>query len=184
MHYEFEFQMTEADFLDYNEFHFNNTPRAKLLMAALTVIPLLTGAAVFWIVFYLLGSSSFVFLPAVITVVLLSVMVYQLIFLSRTHRRNVKKQLKAMSTQGKLPYAENIRMQFDDEFIREFNERGETKTLYSSVDKIGEGKGVYIYTNAVQAYAIPLSAFESEEQRKNFITFMNAKINKAGKMST
>jgi hypothetical protein len=74
----------------------------------------------------------------------------------------------------------NVQLQFDEDNIYLSLQKGETtgdsKYTYSVIRKVGEGIcGIYLYYDAAQAYIIPVSAFESTEQKKGFLDFIEAR---------
>ena len=82
-----------------------------------------------------------------------------------------------MKKKGRLPFGQNVRIQFDSESFHESTEVGETIVKYSFLEKITEGShGIYVYFSAMQAVIIPHRAFETEQQKSEFLTFINGKV--------
>jgi hypothetical protein len=91
-------------------------------------------------------------------------------------RLALKLQVKMMCKDGKSPYGKNNHIQFNTEDINEATELSERKVKYSNIERITESKNsVYVYYSALQAFIIPLSVFESERQKNDFIAFIKRK---------
>ena len=75
---------------------------------------------------------------------------------------------------GALPYGKNVQIQFGEEDIFEVTEKAKMKIKYSNIERIEKGShGVYIiYNHAMNAFIIPFSVFENEEQKNGFLVFI------------
>lgn len=72
--------------------------------------------------------------------------------------KSMKKGLKKMKKEGRLPYSNEAIVKFDDESIHEISLNTESKTKYSLVEKIAvTEKAIYIYFSSVQAYILPVT---------------------------
>nr|WP_272507525.1 YcxB family protein [Clostridium aestuarii] len=60
-----------------------------------------------------------------------------------------------------------------EEGITSVNNSGESKTNWSSVEKITETKKhIYIYISAINAYIIPVRAFKNENEKGEFLNIL------------
>ena len=90
----------------------------------------------------------------------------------------MKKYIELMKKDGKLPYGKETLIRFEEDFFIDTDEINEVKIKYSSIEKIAIcAQAIYIYISVQQASIIPLSVFETEEQKAAFLAFIH---NKAG----
>jgi len=85
-----------------------------------------------------------------------------------------------MKKHGKLPYSNASTIEFYDDYFIELTENTKTEVKYDAVLKIrvNNPKGIYIYQNAIMAYIIPFKAFNSNDEKSEFLNFINQKISK------
>ena len=82
-----------------------------------------------------------------------------------------------MKKEGRLPYNSEAILKFDDENIYEITTKTENKTNYSLIEKIAvTEKAIYIYFSSVQAYILPVTAFQDEMEKQKFLEFINLKF--------
>ena len=82
-------------------------------------------------------------------------------------RRNIKKNIMKMKSDGKLPYHEKASVEFLDDRIAETCEQGETVVKYSDIVNVYEEKGyIYIFYGAMQAFILPERCFGDNEIRE------------------
>ena len=86
-----------------------------------------------------------------------------------------------MKKDGKLPYGQIGRIEFEQDYIHDITDENETKIKYTNVEKIAINNNyIYIYFNAIQAFLIPFHVFENNEQKEMFFSFINNKIETSG----
>jgi len=172
MNYKFEFKITEQDYLDFNKYHMFNAPAMKKQMLPFRlIIPILF---VFISFFQFQGFDSD-FIRRTTIGIIGSIAWF---FISKfTFISSIKKNIKNMKKDGKLVSNENTTIQFHDDFLIDITGATETKMGYTNLERVAIGdNAVYIYIGAMQAFIVPLSAFESEAQRNEFLEFINSKI--------
>jgi hypothetical protein len=77
---------------------------------------------------------------------------------------------------GKLPFPKNVNISFYGDYFEQTTETAETKTKYSAIERVYDGKfAIYIYIGAIQAFIIPLAAFESKRKKEEFMAFIRGK---------
>jgi hypothetical protein len=88
----------------------------------------------------------------------------------------IKWQIKLMKKSGKLPFARENHYKFEEDYFLIETEIMDIKQKYAAIENIlVSPKAIYIYLGAIQANTLPLSVFESEQQKEEFITFINEK---------
>jgi len=174
MRYQFEYELTEEDYLEFNKFHTlerSAKPKNHVRIRLCASLIMLISVAMF-----LIDSRVF---AAICLVFSLAFFIIS-IFGTRIDLFFIKSAINAMKKEGKLPYGKNNLLQFHEEFIMEFEDEDESKFKYITLEQVVTGNcAIYIYRNAITAIILPFSAFESKEQRNEFLRFINDKMNRA-----
>ena len=104
--------------------------------------------------------------------------IWSLLILNRQFIRfRIKRAIKSVKKDGKLPYGSDVLINFGEELIFEIADGNELKIKYKNLGKVAVGsRAIYIYHNITQAFTVPFSAFETESQRDEFLEFINYKI--------
>ncbi|MCL2215834.1 MAG: YcxB family protein [Defluviitaleaceae bacterium] len=173
--YSFAFNLEDSDYLEFNKFHFETAPSHKRLeRGALALMAIIVLA--FYVRAVAQGANWLSMLISLIIVLGVVLLVFR--FTSKPLTGLILKlQIASIKKDGKLPFGKNVRLTFDEDSFVESTEVAETKTKYASVEKVAKGKtAIYIYTGAMQAILLPLSAFENDEQQREFLNFINARV--------
>jgi len=159
----YEFNFTHND-TDYREFYkFNIKANRSLAIAGMLI-----GIIILFALLADAGGSRIMFVIFIALTALMSII---------SIRTQINTMVSRYKKNGKSVFG-NTRMKFHEEYMYCFTEVTESKIKYSITDKISESKyGVYVYVLSSEVYIIPLSAFESEIQKNEFIEFMRRKIN-------
>ncbi|MCL2638604.1 MAG: YcxB family protein [Oscillospiraceae bacterium] len=175
--FEFKFKVTEKDYLDFNIFHYENNPINKkstkiiyivtfTIFAAIVANLVLTAEPEDTLFALIFGIVS---LGVAIPVVLLIQKPFNKLF----YRFNIY----ILKKSGKLPFDTDNSLKFADDDYTEVTPDTESKIKYSKIEKVLVSENaVYIFTSAMQAHIIPLSAFENEQQKEQFCAFINQKM--------
>jgi len=180
--YTFNYKLSEEDYVAFNVVFQQNLiawdkPMLKnrIFTFAFFVIAALA-------VFFFAGTSAW---PIILTIV-----IFAIIFLfvpSKTYNESyVKNNIQSFvnnvkTTDGKLPFGLDIILQFDDNDIRHIDDTSEVRIKYNSVEKIEiTDSAIYISYCVMQTVIMPLSVFESEAQRGEFLAFLRQKTGIGG----
>ena len=88
----------------------------------------------------------------------------------------LKQTLKSQKKTGKAGYSPNSQIEFYDDYFTETTSDGKTENKYSAVERISIlDEYVYIHINSLMAYILPQSAFSSDEQYNDFLSFITSK---------
>lgn len=175
--HEFKYLVSEQDYITFNMYHHLNTPARKTwLQITRWMFPVVAVAIVLYsyiqyqdllrtmiqLVCFTIVSVVWVLLAKPLDIRLLKVI--------------IKRTIKSMKKQGKLPYNQEVLLRFEAAFFVEITAESETKTKYSSIEKVvADQNAIYIYISVIQAIILPLSAFENQGQKENFWHFINNK---------
>lgn len=171
--FQFHYMVSEDDYIELNQYHAFNSPANKKYM--------LISRFVFPIIFVVIGLiagrkanelyNTYLFYAAFGIAAIL-----WLIFYKQIMAELVKAGVKRTKKSGKLPYHSDVTIYFDNDFFVEASENGEARVNYSVIERIIIAKkAIYIYTGAVQAILMPLTVFSNEQNRDDFIAFIEKK---------
>jgi hypothetical protein len=181
MRYQFAYSLTEKDYLEFNKYHLTNGPIAKKArLFQRLFVPFLF---LLMLISFSLASGGD-WLPVLITgcIFLLISVAWQFAvkhFFAAINTPFLRLNIWIMKKSGKLPFSKNVNISFYGDYFEQTTETAETKTKYSAIESVSEGKtAVYVYIGAIQAFIIPLAAFESESQKAEFLAFVRDKAEK------
>ncbi|MDR2865911.1 MAG: YcxB family protein [Methanomassiliicoccaceae archaeon] len=177
--YRFEYTASREDFLRFNEYHLSNSPSGKrtilIFMLILPAIMLL-----FLILSLINGNDAASILFMVVIYAVISVI--WILAVKRMIFRNFRRVIAKMEKEGKMPYGMRTVLQFEEDMMIESTDDTENKVRYSGIEKIGIGSDmIYIYIGAIMAALVPLSAFRNDEEKDEFLRFINGKVAAARK---
>lgn len=178
MNFQFNVELTEEEYLDYNRFIMFKSPynanRTSKIFDIVLVVVLILGALAF-ILNLLLGEVDVTMIVCLVIIALCKFGYKPLLSFLLSY------QIKSLKKKGKLPYSSSATVEFYEDRITEVTDSIRTEVLYSSVEKISilSGKFVYIHINSSMAYILPMRSFESEAQYTSFVEFIEAKTVKA-----
>lgn len=178
--FRFTFDFTEQDALHFTLFCILNAPLFKwanrVALALLLTIPLLP------ILFFLqdlLSDAPWEFDELLIRTVLttvLCIVLYRIYthFSERTATRDVLRRLEAM----RAAHMFGIRIViFEEMHIVERSEHTERTIAYRSITDVSlSDKGIYLFTAPTEAIVLPLYIFASEEEKRQILALVRAKV--------
>ena len=175
--YQFINSVTEDDYLAFNEYHLlHSTQGKRVLMTHRLLTPSISLFAI--VVFWIADVSRELLITEMIGLGLLSIVMT--ISSKKRILKTVKRNIARFKRDGKLPFSKDTIITFDEDHVHEKSNETETRIQYSMIDKVVEGNQViYIYFSALQAFILPHRSFESDEQKNEFLSFLNTKCQKA-----
>lgn len=177
--YQFKYMLNDDDYWEFNKFHLSNAPaNKKALLVLRLMVPVILAIS------SLLSLNNYKnFYELIAQIILFVIFSVAWFFIVKPLTMLIMKlNIKIIKKDGKLPYGKDVLIQFEEDFFIETTNETETKTKYTSIEKIAAGgnRAIYIYISSVQAFIIPFSVFESEKQRDAFLAFINYKAGTTG----
>lgn len=174
--FEFKINMDDDDYILFNKYDFlNSAVGKKSLMFFRLIIPFFCTMIIF--MFIIANSDFLLILIEAIPMTIISIL--WIGYSKKLILKSMGKSIKKIKKEGKLLYLNETILRFDDEYIHETSPNTESKIKYSLVEKIVvTEKAIYIYSNYIQAYILPLNAFSEEKEKQNFLDFINSKVDK------
>ncbi|MBE6748856.1 MAG: YcxB family protein [Ruminococcaceae bacterium] len=174
MKFKFNVNLTQEDYIEFNKVAMYEMSAGKKLVKGERIFfaVFCAIAIVAILLYYKLSLVGFVavglFLIATVLVQLL-LKPFLNVFL--------KVSIKSMSkTKGKMPFTEHSVIEFYDDVFVEISEDNKNEVKYSAIDDVFvNGKFVVIFISKIQAYILPVSCFESNEQLITFLKFISEK---------
>ena len=171
---EFQFYITEEDYLAFNQYSLLNSTSGKrtLLLFRLcmpTIFLLLIVASII-----LEDNVMFLLFQTIIAIILSVVCV---VISKRILLQSVKGTIKNYKKDGKLPYPETGKLIFGEEGITEITTDMENRKNYSRIEKVCvTSKGLYLFFNCSEACILTDSCFSSQEEKEQLLSFLHNKI--------
>ena len=177
MKYKFQIKLNDNDYLEFNKFNMLRSPHGKKQFIGVRISICII---VFAMVFMFVSAKDFAS-EALISAaaMMITLVVFQLI-LKKILAFNLKRSISKLRKKGKLLYPEYSTLEFCDEGFIETTKEQRSAQKYSIIERISvvEGKYIYMHLNHIMAVIIPHTVFESSEQYKEFISYMNEKCPK------
>ena len=175
MYFKFNVNISESDYIEFNQFHSirSHYGRKQLATARVTITVIM---CIF--VFIILLSGGFSLTASIETIpVLILILIFNLI-LPRFTSYSIKNSIIALKKNGKLGYSPSAVLEFFDDRLIETTDINRTEMLYSGVEKvcIADNHMIYFYTSSSMAYILPFASFESKEQFDCFMDFIKVKF--------
>ena len=177
MKFQFNVNVNDQDYLDYNTFWMIRSPygkkQIKIFRITITVL-----FAIFMLISLLSGGFSLESILGVIPIIIVLSLVQ--IFLTKFFSWSLKGQIKVLKKSGKMGYSPEAVIEFYEESFVETTPENKTEHKYSAIERISvvDNKMIYIHVNNVMSYMLPLSSFESKEQYDSFFEFIKTKCAK------
>lgn len=174
MKFRLNINVTEQDYLDYNYFWLLKSHYGKKqLMSTRIMLAVILGLAAVAIVLITGFNSASAFSIGLLMVWL----VIMELLLPKFTASQTKATIKRLKKKGKMAYSPKAVMEFYEDYFTEDCEIAKTEQKYRAIERVSivENKVVYIHVNNLNAYIVPLSAFESEAECREFLDFIKTK---------
>lgn len=174
MEFKFHFSLSEQDYIDFNMFHTfasktgkKQYQRIRWLTAG---IFLLTGF--FYLLLYGFNSDGLTYLC-----VFALAAVFAFLIAKPSLRASVKRQVKFLKKQGKLPFSSEASMTFTENCFTEQTDTNKSEYSYSILCDVYlvNDRMLYLYMDTVRAFLLPVAAFKSKAQFDSFMEFIRGK---------
>ena len=171
--YKFDYTLDDKDFIEINSFHYDTAPESKKALLQLRLICL--GVLIFLFMRLIVNTKNQTdTVISVITCVVISLI--WIIAAKPLFNYTIKKKITAMIKKGKIKYNKNITVHFGEDEILEVTENTQSENKYPSIDRIAENaKFIFIYYDSARLTPLPLSVFETEEQKNEVLAFIETK---------
>jgi len=180
--YEFKFTLTENDYTEFSCFHSKHSPMGKKAMRFAYVIVFAVVALTLGVKLAETEPEDFIFMLVVSGCLFAFTFGLIILFtkLSFFTKVIVKLQVKLMKKSGKLPFDKENLFRFEDDYFLIETESSEIKQKYEAIENIMISPiAIYLCLSAVQGFILPLHIFESEQQKEEFLAFINGKTSQS-----
>lgn len=169
----FNYVLTEQDYIEFNIFHYSNSPAMKKqqIFMVVSVPVVLILIALFYILFI---RPESIIAPILICILISFVWVLGFPMIMKNQ---IKKQVTKLMDEGKKDdLTGEFTMIIDEEGITDGNTCRTVKSSFDTIEKITmDDKRLYIYNSAMSAFMIPHSAFGSTEKEDKVVAFIKEK---------
>ena len=174
MSFKFHINLNDKDYLDYNIFWMTKSPYGKKQMMDFRVLIAILFSAISFFSLFGGGFSADAWLGIIPYALVL--ILFELL-LNPFFAWILKGNIKSLKSKGKMGYSPVSEMEFYDESFIEITPDNKSEQKYSAVERVSviADKVIYIHTNNVMSYILPLCCFKSKEQYKDFLDFITTK---------
>lgn len=174
MKFQFQVNVSENQYIDYNKFWTLKSPYGKKQLIILRGM-ILVMVLVF--VFLTLFSENLQPNAFIACIPFFIMLIVCQALLPRFLAFTVESHIKSLKKKGKMAYSSTSVMEFYDDVFTETTPDNKLEQKYSSVERISvvNKKVIYIHVNNFMAYIIPVSVFQSQEQYEEFMQFIKTK---------
>ena len=156
-------RLNDEDYLRFNIFYLHHSKAGKRQERKLRLLCPLT-AALFIMVFYIAGVD-YDFLVGEAVVVFIITVIW-CIFTPQIMNMHIRKHIKKLKADGKLPYHADAEIEFQDTMIVERSEQGETRINYNDIESINVEKDyLYILYSVSQGLIIPYHCLGKDKEQ-------------------
>ena len=178
--YEYEFDLTRQDYIEFNIFHIFNS-KSNLRTMWFVRISTLLLCLVIPFIFRIIVPSQTAFL---ITLVVLSALgIIEFINFPKQYKKRLSKSVNKMLDEGNNDNFLGTRtLTLSDQGIVKVIKDGTTTNLWSSVERLAVTDNyIFIYVSSIMAYIIPSRIFSDTSDKQTFINLVEKNINPAKK---
>ena len=174
MKFQFNVNINEEDYLDYNKFWMLRSHYGKKQMSTFRII---IAVIIGLIIFISLYGGNFTFDSFIGIIPMAILLVLYELFLSPLFVLFLKCHLKSLKKKGKMGYSPSSVVEFYEDVFIETTPQNKTEQKYLSIERVSvvDNKVVYIHVNNIMSYILPFSCFESNEQYNEFLEFIKTK---------
>ena len=171
---EFQFYITEEDYLAFNQYALLNSTSGKRTLFLFRLCMPIIFLLLIIISIIMEENMLFVFFQTIIAIILSVICV---IISKRILLQSVKGTIKNYKKDGKLPYSETGRLIFGEEGITEITTDMENRKSYSQIEKVCiTDKGLYLFFNCSTACVLTDACFSSQKKKEQLLSFLHNKI--------
>ena len=172
--FEFEYAVTEEDYILFNQHYLMYTPMGRKSKKSICVLtPLISVLLV--LCFAVAGVDPKLLIAE--AAVLTAGSVIWVLNINRISRRITMRTVTKMKKKGRLPYSEKGKLVFSEEEICDKTDISEHKIRYSAVERVVSTKNaLYFFHNVQQATLLPVRCIGDEKTKKAFMAFVQEKI--------
>ena len=172
MLYRLNITLTEEDYFAFNCFHSYESPKGKKQFQRLRLMFVLLMAFLAALFVYRHGWPRCI--PNLISEAVVATIGYFLIFSNKALRRNMRRQIKRLTENGKMPYDSANTFEFYEDKLVEFTNASRTEKTYPAFERICvlSDRYVYLYTNAIGAYILPIEQVKAQTDFQSFLAYL------------
>ncbi len=159
----YQITMNDEDYLQLNIFYTYHTQRGKRVHRTQMLLFLFFSAIII-LMRFLSGTEPCRILS--ISIFLVTVFVILFLRTPKMLEKRLRKRLKRIQKDGKLPYHVQAEIEFQDSMITKRHAQGELRLKYEDLDHVYFTKDyIYIFFTAINALVIPYRCLGAEKER-------------------
>ena len=169
----YEIRINDEDYIRFNIFYQIHTKVGKRQTNIMRILfPFM--ALLFFLMFVITGAKTRLIITEAIALTIASVI--WCIFTPNIMERNVRRNIKRIKANGKLPFHPYAEIELQDSMMVEKSEQGEFHVKYQDIENIYSDKDcLYVFYGATQALIFPYNCLGNDKER--VIEYINDKAN-------
>ena len=166
--------LSENDYLSFNNFHSFESAHGKKLIWKTRIRFILAMVFLAALVVLILGWTTF---SVVYAALLLLLTLLYMLFFKKVLTRNIKTQIKRLKKMGKLPFDPVSTLEFYEDKMVEITALQRTEQGYTIFERVCVVKDRYIllYKSSVTAYILPVAQIKAQLNQENLVDFLSKK---------
>lgn len=171
MKFQFQVNIAENDYIEFNKFHQLRSPYG---IKNILTFRILVAVICFGFVIANLSYGSFDFEAWLTTIPIFVIFIVFNVFIRKMLGFSIKQNIKHLKKHGKMAYAPSAILEFGENSLVETTENTKAEIKYSTIERISVigDKYIYIHFNNVSAVIMPETCFENEAQREKLLEFL------------
>lgn len=174
--HQFKFTLSDKDYIDFNLYHLYGRKRSKRSILIFGVV-----ISIILLITMLLTADNQNMISRILIIILLIPGIGISFLIARwlpsvIMNPILRLYIKILGKRGKLPYGQEILLQFNESSMFEKTADLEANINYSAFESVEIGKNaIYLYTNQLQAFIIPFNLFKTPAEKASFLSFIEMK---------
>lgn len=168
-----DFELTKQDYINFNIFHINYSKTLRKMLFIQRYIVSLSFLIVPFVASWVTSIPLWYWLSVFVFTYIIWILFYWKYF-----KWNMGRKISKMVEEGKTDVMLGKQgVKLDESTIINNSSMNSSETKYQAIENIIETKDyIYVYISPVQAYIIPVSAFENLDEKDKFVNKLNDKV--------
>lgn len=177
MRYQLDITLSEDDYFRLNYFHAVESPQQSSQLRRNRIVFICTALTLLLMAIFLFDRDSPTFLYGLLFGGFL--LIYAL-FMKKFAVSSIKSRINKLKESGKLPYSQEAQVIFEEDKLIEVTPGARTEETYELIDVIYvlPDRYVYIFTNSMRAYTLPIPQLQAQLNLQEFLDFLSTKCKK------
>ena len=174
MLFNFNINITEDDYLNYNLFHSLESSHGRKMALKGRIIYVSVLLALAALVLIVLGFTMF---SIIYDAILLIMVLRYMVFYKKIVGRSIKRYIIRLKKMGKLPFDSESTFEFYEDKIIETTPTKRTEIQYDGIERVClvSNRYAFFYNSISSAYVLPIPQIKEQVNFTEFVSFISKK---------